>query len=1392
MSIRFLLHIVFALALLANVEPVFASPADDQRRFLHLDVNNGLSHNQVNCFLKDSQGYIWIGTSAGLNRFDGYGVKVFRHNSRSTASLRDNSISKLFEDPEGNIWVTSQKGITVYHPQEDRFERNYAPLLNKYALPQAPVEDIVQDKTGNFWFLQTGHGLTRYTPKAKTSTPVPLAGAKPTTGNSHLIDALAFTPQGDLWILHTSGLLEKRNGKTLALEAVEKGLQERFKGQAMSYGMTIDRTGDLWLYSLSESIGALLYRPATKTFSQFHENAPQIKLNSNLVRGIVENEDGKLWLATDHGGINIVDKKDFSVQFVQNCPEIENSLSHNSLISIYKDREGIIWLGTYKQGVNYYHKNLLRFQHHQNQILVKGSLPYDDINRFVEDPQGNLWMGTNGGGLLYWNRSTNQYTRYQHNPKDPGSLSSNVVVSLLLDKDQNLWVGTYLGGLNKFDGQKFIRYRHKEQDTFSLSHDNVWELFQDNQNRIWVGSMRGGLQQLDPGTGKFYPYHRAANQPGIDALYVAAIAQDQKGRLWVGGDIGVEVLDLNSKKLVKYQNDPQNPKSLSSNAVLSIFQDSRQQMWVGTNEGLNLFNPKTNSFRLFTKENGLPDNIILNILEDRNHHLWISTPNGISKLEISGRQAADLSFVVRTFDESDGLQGKVFNENAAFLTRQGEVVFGGPNGFNIFQPRELTTNKVIPNIVFTDFQLFSKSLKVGEEVGGSVILPQALTDGAQITLQHDQNMFTVEFAALNFFHSEKNKYQYKLEGFDKEWHTTDGDNRRITYTNLDPGEYQLMVKAANNDGIWNKEGISLDIEVQVPFWRSDVAYVCYFLFAFLALMVVRRVEKQKANQKFELDRERREVKHMRELHLMKIKFFTNISHELRTPLTLILAPLEKLLAGSQDEQQTRQFQMINRNAKRLLYLVNQLLDFRKLEVEEVAFAPSHGNIVKFIKEAVYSFSDLSEKNHVHLSFESSIQELHASFDMDKLGKILFNLLSNAFKFTPENGNIKVEVNCHENDSASEGLHLLEIKVSDTGIGISKENQEKIFDRFFREDVPDNLVNQGSGIGLSITREFVKIHGGMIKVQSEPGQGSCFTVTLPIKVTGSIIEGSEADLPEEVVPALVTKPEVPKRAAEDAPENELVVLLVEDSEDFRTYLKESLSAHFTVLEAKNGKEGWQKALSCLPDLIVSDLMMPELNGIEFCKKIKSDARTSHIPFILLTAQTAEEQKLKGLGIGANDYITKPFNFELLLSRMTNLISQCQLMQKAYGKKISVQTSAIDIVSLDDKLIQKAIRVVEENIDCAEFSVELMARELGMSRVYLYKKIVALTGQSPMEFIRKIRLERAAQLLEKSQLTVAEVAYAVGFNNPRYFSKYFKEAYHMLPSVYAESKQSHPIT
>jgi DNA-binding response OmpR family regulator/nitrogen-specific signal transduction histidine kinase len=529
---------------------------------------------------------------------------------------------------------------------------------------------------------------------------------------------------------------------------------------------------------------------------------------------------------------------------------------------------------------------------------------------------------------------------------------------------------------------------------------------------------------------------------------------------------------------------------------------------------------------------------------------------------------------------------------------------------------------------------------------------------------------------------------------------------------------------------------------------------------------------------FRIQQEREESQRMHELDMMKIKFFTNVSHEFRTPLTLILTPLEKMMKQSPDVEQHKQFQLIHRNARRLLNLVNQLLDFRKMEVQEIKFNPSEGDIVKFIREVFLSFSDLSEKKNINFTFQTAVQELETLFDQDKLEKILFNLLSNAFKFTPENGAVSVEIDVKEQNDA----RLLEINVKDSGIGIPHDKQEKIFERFFQHDLPKSMVNQGSGIGLSITREFVKIHKGSISVKSEPEKGSCFTVTLPL---AELSHQAATELSEASVSVLSEHPGSPVflNHADKRP----VLLIIEDNEDFRFYLKDNLKQHYSIIEAKNGKDGLQAALTSLPDLIVSDIMMPEMNGIDLCKKIKTDPRTSHIPVILLTARTAEEQKIEGFESGANDYVTKPFSFEILQSRIKNLIAQRVAFQKMFNKHIDVKAADIQITSLDEKLIKKAIITVEENLSNPDFSVEEFSRDLGMSRVHLYKKLLSLTGKSPIEFIRTIRLQRAAQLLEKSQLTVSEIAYQVGFNNPKYFSKYFKDQFNVLPSAYAHGKK-----
>lgn len=1352
----------------------------EQYRFSVLDIHNGLTHNQVNCFFKDQSGYLWIGTAAGLNRFDGNQLTVFRHDPQDTFSISGNDIYTVFEGPEEYIWIGTNKGFNLYDPKKEVFNKNWEELIKQYGLPGTSVEHIFKDKEGNYWFVQADFGVTKYDPVQKSTLTLKHTSLKDQTISSNHISDIQEDSEGNIWLLHRNGILEKLDKDKLEVKEQYDYLYERFNHQLFEYKFSIDSDNDLWIYLPSDGKGVFYFDHKKKTFLHWHQKASDLKINSSLVTAVVEESNGVIWIGTDLGGINVINKRDFTVRHILHNSENKNSLVHNSIYSLYKDSEGIIWIGAYKNGVNYYHKNIIRFNYYKNFASIPESLPYDDVNRFVEDEKGNLWIGTNGGGLLYLNRATGKFTQYKHDPQNEKSISSDVIVSLLIDKDKTLWVGTYFGGLNKFEGGKFTHYKHDPLDSNSLSNDNVWELLEDTAGNIWVGTVSNGIDLFNPETNTFTHYTPESTNRKIANNYISAITEDSKGRIWVGGNDGIDVIDKHSGKIIHYQNELSQAESLISNTILWIYNDSRNNIWIATEEGLDLFDEQEQSFYHFTQKDGLPHHAVLSILEDNEHNLWCSTPNGLSNLILDFKNG-EPEVVFRNYDESDGLQGMVFNENAALKLRTGELVFGGANGFNIFDPKRLEMNTVAPKVVFTDLQLFNHSLHIGEKIKGRAILSKPLSQTDHITLAHNQNFFSIEFSSISFFQPEKNRYKYKLIGFDEDWHEADNKSRKITYTNLDPGDYEFQVLAANNDGLWNSDGNSLKISVLAPFWKTTEAYLLYVLFILACLYLGRRIMLQKERVKFQIEQERREARQLHELDLMKIRFFTNVSHEFRTPLTLILTPIERLLnqLGEEEMAYRKQFTMIQRNAKRLLNLVNQLLDFRKIEVEGVKLYTSKGNIISFIEESVHSFSDLSEKQHISLSFQTNVKALHASFDMDKLEKILFNLLSNAFKFTPERGNIAVSVHYAGKELSGDKSETLTIQVQDDGIGIPKEKQDKIFERFFRNDMPSNLVNQGSGIGLSITKEFVRIHGGEITVESAPNEGSCFTVSLPIR--GIVEEELLSDKGQEEAPFNATPhPQYPysrKKAK---------LLLVEDNEDFRFYLKDNLSVHFEVTEAKNGKEGWQKLLSNMPDLVVSDLMMPEMNGMDLCKKTKADGRTAHIPFILLTANTAEENKLKGLNVGANDYMTKPFNFEILLSRIKNLIAERQQLQKVLEKKISVETSPIDIVSVGDKLIQDAARIVEEHLEDADFSVKVLSRELGMSRANLYKRMMALTRQSPMEFIRKIRLQRAGQLLEKSELTVAEVAYKVGFNSTKYFTKYFKREFNVLPSQYAHSK------
>jgi signal transduction histidine kinase/ligand-binding sensor domain-containing protein/DNA-binding response OmpR family regulator len=1362
--------LVFIVLLLFSLA-AFAQSA--RYNFSKLDIYNGLSNNQVNSILKDSDGFLWFATMSGLNRYDGYSFKIFRTKPDDNTSLNDNYIYSLYELPDKRIWVGTGGGISIYDSHTEKFEQGYGNYFQTLGLPANSILNIVKGNQGRYWFLYDNSELYMYSEAEKK--------AKSFTGNLKLlppekITSVRETKDGKLWIVHQNGYLAEYDLNSNKVVFTSAALMKFNKGNN-SYNLITDNDGDIWLWYYAS--GIFLFHPPGNSIKFFNVNTFSSRLSSNLVSQIVQDNNGLIWVATDHGGINLIDKKNnFTISYLLNDPKNPRSLSQNSITALYKDDNGNMWLGTYKQGLNYLNSSITQFPHYYHEESKPGSLQYDDVNRFVEDKSGNLWIGTNGGGLIYFDRKNNTFKQYLHDPNNSNSISGNVIVSLCIDHNNTLWIGTYLNGLNSFDGKTFTHYRHNDKDSSSLANDNVWEIYEDNEQDMWIATLGGGLDFFDRKTNQFKHYQ--LNNKGaslVPSNYISSILQDMQGNLWIGTDNGIAVLEKKKNTSFFYQHS-NDKNSLGSASVIILYEDSKGGIWIGTRDGLNLFNKQTKYFQKFTTADGLPDNIILNILEDNHQALWLSTPNGLCNATLQQEESGTSLFITH-YDEMNNLQNREFNDNAALKTKTGELIFGGPSGFNIINPEKIQKPSYHSKIAFTSLQILNKNIEPGEVINERVLLKKSLSQLQSIDLKYKENVFSIEFASLDFTRSNRDKYAYMLEGFNSDWLYADGSQRRVTYTNLDPGHYTFKVKVLNRDGLWS-DTKTLQINIEPPFWRTPIAYIIYTLTAAGLLLLARRIALDRIHMHYEVQLQRREAERAHALEQLKTKFFTNVSHEFRTPLSLIIAPLDKIIKHTGDEEQKKQLNLVQRNAKRLQSLVNQLLDFRKMEVQEMNLHPAIGDIIGFSRDISNSFMDIAEKKNIRFSFSSNVDSLEIYFDKDKIEKILFNLLSNAFKYTHDNGTVCINM-VYVPPANNEADGTLAIEVKDTGIGIAAGMHEKIFERFFQTDVPQSMVNQGTGIGLAITKEFVRLHNGIITVKSEPEQGTCFTVLLPAKKiyetpSRTAISPIAAEDAEQIIPEESQKSGRKK-----------TIIVVEDNEDIRFYLKDNLKGQYKVEEATNGKEGWEKIKLLNPDLVVSDIMMPLMDGIELARKIKTETITAHIPVILLTAMGSEEKQLEGLKVGVNDYITKPFTFEILASRIRNLLAQQELLQKRFQKQIEVNPGEVTITPVDEKFLKQALEVVEKNMDNPEFSVEDFSRDMYMNRVTLYRKILSITGRTPIDFIRSIRLKRAARLLEKSGMSVAEIAYEVGFNNPKNFTKAFKEEFKVPPSQYAANKK-----
>ena len=1350
--------------------------------FSNIGVRNGMTSNWTTSLGRDSDGFIWIGTNRGLNRFDGYNIKIFEYDANDSISLSNNYIACITEDQDSNLWVGTTFGINIKELNSQSFHQVSLFDYNAFGCNDVNNINNIYVTKGGTVFIGTHEGFFTYNDGNYHHHLVDSTNFAASVNN---VFSFAEDPDGDLWLGTFTRELVRYKPENGALGFIP--LPQLYEGKYVSglQKLFIDSDHLLWVGSQA---GLYVYDLKKEIW---HSDLNQVfykQIGKKIITGIQEDQDGTIWITTDGAGIFLFNKRKKLVEnFLFNGVN-SKSISTNGLYSLLIDKDNIVWVGTYKQGLDFYKPSLKKIRLFQSDPEVENTLNSNDVNSCMEDSEGNIWIGTNGSGINILNRKTGVFRYITVANSGKKGFSSDIVVSMYEDHQKNIWIGTYFGGLNKYNQLtgKFTVYKHQVDDTTSISDDRIWSIIEDGDNNLWVGTMGGGLNLFDPETDSFRRYN--ALNSSISGAYINHLYLDHQKKLWISTTDGLSIYNQVKDSFDVYINANSNTGINDFGILSSSYQDSRGWHWLCSNNGLIKFNPDTHTSVIIDRESGLLSNSVYRMLEDKLGNLWVSSSRGISKIWFTNIEN-DTTFVPNFmhFDETDGLQGREFSETASLKTEDDELLFGGVNGLNIFRSDEIKIDRSVPKLIFTNLRIFNSVIAPGQIFNNRMILKTPISHTDELVLKYSENLFSIEFAALTYLFPEKNKYRYRLSGFDENWFETDGTANFATFTNLNNGDYVLHVKGSNADGTWNEEGISLKIKVLPPFWKSWYALLVYVFILMLALLTLRYMILFRERLKVELNMEREEARRVHELDMHKLKFFTNISHEFRTPLTLILSPVEKLLPRFKDLPEEKYLHHIYQNSKKLLNMINQLLDFRRMDANGLIYNPSWGNVIEFITATVASFNDLSENKNIELRQVTDLREFNMMFDKDKMEKILFNLLSNAFKYTPVSGIVIVQVSLEESvgDGESTKKANLVIKVKDNGIGIQPENLDKIFTRFFQGENSKSVGANGTGIGLSLTKEYVHLHGGEISVESALNFGTCFSVYLPVeekvKLKSSVFYSKLRETKFNVNKKN-NQPEVKKQLSK---KSRSAVLVVEDNEDLRLYLKENLEDEYDILEAENGRQALTILEKMMPDLILSDIMMPEMDGIEFCKKVKSDKITCHIPFVFLTAKISEQQKLEGLKTGADDYIVKPFNFEILKTKIQNLIQLKMNIREVFKTKMQIEPKDISITSLDEKFMAKALDIIEEHMGDVNFSVAEYSKLMGVSRMQLYNKIVSLTGSTPIEFIRILRLKRAANLLSKSQLNVSEVAYQVGFNDPKYFSIQFKKEFEVLPSKYRKT-------
>ncbi|HEX5169736.1 MAG TPA: two-component regulator propeller domain-containing protein [Cyclobacteriaceae bacterium] len=1341
--------------------------------FDHLTVDDGLSQSTVFAITKDTDGYLWFGTRDGLSRFDARNIKVYRNNVNDPNSLSGNSIQCFFNDPsDGALWIGTSEGLSIYNAAQDNFIQSKLDPDSNERLSDNHVTDIMQDNDGYIW-VATYNGLN----KVISKNPLRYQHFKHDESNersllNNEIRALFLDSGGELWIGTALGVSRMQKTDDGNIQFINYRLPaKQLKGKSWINCLNEDDQGNLLIGT--EENGAKMLDKKTGIIRPMKLDALAGRPIES-VRVIERNGKHEYWFGTIDGLFIYNDSKN-DVVTLRNNPEENTTLSDNSVRSIFIDQSQTYWIGTFYGGVNSYSPLSRQFGEVMltNKTMQKA---YKVAGAMVTDRNNNLWISTDGNGLYCLNEKGETIKQFKHNPNDPGSISHNKIKSLLL-VDDGLWIGT-INGLNylNFQTGKLNHFFNEPGNMNSLPDDRVYDVKKDSEGFLWIATYRGGLCRYDEKTKTFHRYtHNPANDNSLSSDGVTFILEDFEGDLWIGTISGLNKKRKGENIFERLGNHAGNNPNGGGDYILCLYEDKNKNLWIGTRDtGLKLKSSGSNEIRQFTLEDGLPGNNISGIQEDSKGFLWISTDNGLSRLD-------PVSFKFKNYNKSDGLACREFNFNSFHKDRKGYLYFGGYNGIIKFHPDSVLENDQPPPVAFTRLKIFNKEVPVGK--GNQNFLAQTLSRTETLTFNYRQNIFSIEFAGLSFINPNKNRYAYKLEGFEDQWNYV--VDPVATYMNLQPGDYTLMAKASNNDGYWTPDPIRLGIHVLPPPWKTWWAYTIYAGIILGLLFALIRFNKMRWKLAHDLQLEHLEKEQQDKLHRAKLNFFTNVAHEIRTPLTLIVSPVEVVEERyAEDAFLQRQLRVVKSNTTRLMRLINQLLDFQKQESGNFKLKTQSENIVELLKEIVFSFTEHANVRHIKLKFTADHSCIDVPFDRDEIEKVFCNLLHNAFKFTPSGGEIAMTVTL-------EGS-FVKILVEDNGIGIPSEDLPRIFDRFFQAD-HNNISESGFGIGLALAKGIIQLHGGSIGVESheaELGQSGFTKFTIRLPLIDAATSVPEQQVHENITGDVVnvhqsheddTEGSVDDKGKDQRPS----VLLIEDNIEIRTVLRTILESSYDILEASNGKEGWDIITEQLPDVIISDIAMPQMDGIQLTRLVKTDLRTDHIPVILLTARGAFEHHVEGMETGADDYITKPFHARILQLKVKNLLETREKLKAKYHRVVTLEPTHEELEDPENKFLMKLKHILEANLNDPDFNVSKLVSEIGMSRPVLFRKIKMLTGHSVIDLIRSTRLKKAEMLLKQKKLSISEIAFTVGFNDPKYFSKSFRAQFGKTPTEYMES-------